>query len=229
MAPAVGFRLALINNIPFTLNVTPNVSTSNCAFSLISTPNINWTYIAATTISSVTTDLLAPSNPSNRFYYLMTKSDFLNTCVLYKPYYIQVGAPTINRTEGSNFVCDPGGYQFLFNEQQPGVTYQLDWNYNGANFNPTSTYVYPDLPLSPQYLNYNYPFTPCTSGLAPQRKIRIRATNQCPTTNGGNVTISDIQNIFVSKGPTAEFSCNSNPNLAGLCDLVICENNSLNW
>jgi hypothetical protein len=217
-------------NIPLTLNVSPNVNTTNCTFSLISTPNISWTYNTAPTITTVNSSLSAPTNPSNRFYYLMTKSDFLNTCILYKPHYIQVGAPTINKTDGSNFVCDPGGYQFLFNEQQPGVSYEIDWNYNGSSFNPSSTYVYPNLPLNPQYLNYNYPFIPCNSGLAPQRKIRIRATNQCPSApNALNVSFSDIQNIFVSKGPTAKLNCNPDPNSTALCDSVICKNSSLTF
>ncbi len=222
----VTFRICPTNyslTVPVSFNVTQNVNTANCSFSLSSSPNLSWTLSTPPTISTVNSTLPAPSNPSNRFYYLSTRSTF-STCSLYKGYYIQVGAPSISKTDGSNFVCDPGGYQFLFNEQQPGVTYEIDWNFDDSNFNPSNTYNYPNLPLNPQFLNYNYPFIPCSSGVAPQRKIRVRATNQCTT---GNVSISDITNIFVSKGPTANFNCNQDVNATTSCDSLFCENTSI--
>ena len=222
----VTFRICPTNysiNLPLSLSVNPNVNTSNCTFSMISSPNLTWTLNTPPNISTINSTLPAPSNPSNRFYYLMSKSQFSN-CTLTEGYYIQVGAPSISKTDGSNFVCDPGGYQFLFNEQQPGVTYELDWNFDGSTFNSMNTYAYPNLPLNPQFLNYNYPFIPCTSGNAPQRKIRIKATNQCTS---GNVSISDITNIFVSKGPTAKFSCNPDPNVTSPCDTIFCQNNGV--
>jgi PKD repeat protein len=148
---------------------------------------------------------------SQRFYYSVFTVQFNNGCTFSQVYYIQIGTPSISITSASSTACDPGLYTLAFTDQTPGVTYQIDWDYNAPTFSPSlPNYVYPNLPLNPQKVSHSYPYTPCVNGQAPSNIIRIQASNSCPGESYTNPSI-----VFVSKAPDAGFT--RNPNLDVIC------------
>ncbi|MFN5678778.1 MAG: PKD domain-containing protein [Flavobacteriia bacterium] len=150
-------------------------------------------------------------NPNTaRFYYSVFSVQF-TTCTFSRVYYVQIGTPSISITSASSTACDPGTYSLAFIDQTPGVTYQIDWDYNGTSFNSQSVYAYPNLPINPQKASHSYPFTPCVNGVVQPNEIKVRASNtSCP----GYSETSPSQ-VFVSQAPEASFT--RNPDVDVIC------------
>lgn len=149
-------------------------------------------------------------NPvTSRFYYSVFTVQF-SGCTFSRVHYIQIGTPSISITSASATACDPGTYSLAFTDQTPGVTYHVDWDYNGSTFNAQSVYTYPNLPLNPQKISHTYSYTPCIGNLVQPNEIVIRAFNTC-----SGYSESNPSDVYVSQSPNADFS--RTPNLDVIC------------
>ncbi|TAF89974.1 MAG: hypothetical protein EAZ48_01240, partial [Flavobacteriia bacterium] len=133
---------------------------------------------------------------------MVFRVNFVNGCTYSKVYYLEIGNPSISINTAAAAACDPGAYSLSFNDQIPGVTYTIFWDFNN---NPllVSQYTYPNFPISPQTVDHNYSFAPCTGTppVAPDRVIKVRADNSCP----GETELTPAT-IHVNKKPEAGFT-----------------------
>lgn len=98
-------------------------------------------------------------------------------------------------TSASNFACSPGVYPLTFDAQFPGNTYSINWGDN-----TTSTYSYPNLPISPLTINHTYLPSTCTGTTPGGYPIQITSTNACgPST-------SSPAPIYISNAPTPQIT-----------------------
>ena len=149
-------------------------------------------------------------NPgTNRFYYLVFKTNFLNSCTFSRVYYVQLGTPKIFTSTSSATACNPGLYSLSFTNQHPGVSYSIDWDYQIGSFDQNYATIYPSVPLSPKLVSNSYPFKPCVNGITSPYNIEIRAENSC------GISTQSPSSIFVSQAPDASFT--SNPNTSTIC------------
>ncbi|MFM7644775.1 MAG: hypothetical protein ACKO5N_08320, partial [Sphingomonadales bacterium] len=168
-----------------------------------STSNINLSVLGSSgnaTIGACPVSSLSRSFVQG-FYYLVFRIQFSNGCLFSRVYYLEIGKPIISINTAASTACDPGTYSLSFNDQTPGVQYTIFWDFIN---NPTqvSQFTYPNFPISPQTVNYNYAFAPCTGTppTAPARQIKVNAINSCGT------TVASPATIFVSKKPDAGFT-----------------------
>ncbi|MEN9994278.1 MAG: hypothetical protein RL762_935, partial [Bacteroidota bacterium] len=191
---------------PANLNATQDVT-----FDI--TPTLNCTQVTSITHTDVPSsspitcsagNIDITYNPNTaRFYYSVFSVQF-SSCTFSRVYYVQIGTPSISTTSASSTACDPGTYSLAFTDQTPGVTYQIDWDYNGSTFNSQSVYTYPNLPINPQKASHTYPFTPCLSGVTQPNNILIRASN----TICSNYSETSPSQVYVSQAPDASFTRN---------------------
>jgi hypothetical protein len=132
--------------------------------------------------------------------------NFANGCTYSQVYYLEIGNPTISINTAATSACDPSTYSLSFNDQIPGVTYTIYWDFNN-NPSLVNQFTYPNFPISPQTVDYNYTFAPCTGNppVAPGRLIKVRADNTCP----GETELFPAT-ILVNKKPEAGFSISTN-------------------
>ena len=151
------------------------------------------------------------------FYYLVFRVIFTNGCTYSKVYYLEIGNPTISINSAATSACDPGAYSLSFNDQIPGVTYTIFWDFNN-NASLVSQYTYPNFPISPQTVDHNYTFAPCTGTPpeAPGRLIKVRADNTCP----GETELFPAT-IHVNKKPESGFTIST--------PTTICQGTNVNF
>ncbi|MBP6090323.1 MAG: gliding motility-associated C-terminal domain-containing protein [Crocinitomicaceae bacterium] len=169
----------------------------NC--SNVSSININWgvgnpqsqNFPCGTIPSSVNRNYGAPGN-----YSITYRVNFLNGCSFYGYYQVQIGNGQINlSTSASNFACSPGVYPLSFDQQFPGNSYLINWG-DGT----TSTFSYPNLPISPLTIDHTYLPSTCTGSTPGGYPIQITSTNECgPSTNSPAP-------IYISNAPTPQIS-----------------------
>ena len=196
-------------NLSLTQDVTFDIS-----------PNLNCSQVNSITHTEVPSSTIIDCNNGSiditydpnaaRFYYSVFSVQF-TTCTFSKVYYVQIGEPSISMESSLSTACDPGNYSLTFINQTPGVTYQIDWNYNGTTFNAQSVYSYPNLPIYPQKVSHSYSYSPCQNNSVLPNQIKIRATNtSCP-----NYTETSPSQVYVSQAPEASFT--RNPDLDSIC------------
>ncbi|MEY4893904.1 MAG: hypothetical protein RL751_714 [Bacteroidota bacterium] len=207
-----GWSSTTINGVPaFSICPANLNATQDVTFDI--TPTLNCAQVTSITHTDVpSSSPIACSggyidityNPNTaRFYYSVFSVQF-STCTFSRVYYVQIGTPSISTTSASSTACDPGTYSLAFTDQTPGVTYQIDWDYNGTTFNSQSVYTYPNLPINPQKVSHTYPFTPCVSGVTQPNNILIRASNTTCT----SYSETSPSQVYVSQAPDASFTRN---------------------
>lgn len=202
-----GFKICPQNlnlNQDVIFDITP---TLNCT----QVTNISHTEVPASTpIDCSAGQIEITYNPNtSRFYYSVFSVSF-SGCIFSRVYYVQIGTPSISITSASSTACDPGTYSLAFTDQTPGVTYQIDWDYNQITFNSQDVFTYPNLPINPQKVSHTYPFTPCIGNAVQPNEILIRATNSC-----SGFSETNPSDVYVSQAPDANFT--RNPNLDVIC------------
>jgi len=139
------FNFALSNSLLCPSQITNNSLSSVNLFVLGSSTNPT---ISGCPVSSITRQF------QQGFYYLVFRVNFANGCTYSKVYYLEIGNPSISINTASTSACDPGTYSLTFNDQVPGVTYTVFWDFNS---NPllVSQYTYPNFPIAPQTVDHN--------------------------------------------------------------------------
>lgn len=190
----------------------------NC--SNVSSININWgvgnpqsqNFPCGTIPTSVNRNYGAPGN-----YSITYRVNFLNGCSFYGYYQVQIGNGQINlSTSASNFACSPGVYPLSFDQQFPGNSYLINWG-DGT----TSTFLYPNLPVSPLTIDHTYLPSTCTGSTPGGYPIQITSTNECgPSTNSPAP-------IYISNAPTPQITQSIPDNTVCVGTSIIFTDNSI--
>lgn len=185
---SINYTLSL--NLDQVLNCT-NVISSSSAIKIDWGNNSSNNYNCNAIPTSFIKNYGGPGN-----FNITIKVSFLNGCTFYGYYQVQIGNGQINlSTSASNFACSPGVYPLTFDAQFPGNTYSINWGDN-----TTSTYSYPNLPISPITIDHTYLPSTCTGTTPGGYPIQITSTNACgPST-------SSPAPIYISNAPTPQIT-----------------------
>ncbi len=131
-------------------------------------------------------------------YNLIYVVNYPNGCQYSSYAQMSWGAGVIDFCANSSLsACVPFEYSLCFDNQFPSNTYVIDWGDGN-----TSSYTYPNLPVSPNVVSHAYQASCVATGTANPYTITVSAINQCPN----DTTVNTQGPFFVSTTPTASFT-----------------------